>query len=61
MTRQLGYGEEFLCNGGEFSKDSRGKYVRYQVIFDEDYCDKALDWVRSHCSEKGKPNMVAIK
>ena len=23
---------ELLCNGGEFSEDSRGKYVRYQVI-----------------------------
>ena len=30
---------EFLC---EFSEDSRGKYVRYQVTFDEDYRDKAL-------------------
>ena len=33
-------------------------YMRYQVIFDEDYHDKALDWVRSHCSEKGKPNVT---
>ena len=41
---------EFLCNGGKFSEDSRGKYVRYQVIFDEDYRDRALDWVRSNSS-----------
>ena len=34
---------DFLCNDGGLSEDSRGKYVRYQVIFDEDYCDRALD------------------
>lgn len=50
---------DFLCNGGEFSEDSRGKYVRHQVIFDEGYRDRALDWVRSNSSVKGKPNMVA--
>ena len=47
-----------MCNDGEFGEDSRGKHVRYQVIFDEDYRDKPLDWVRSHSSVKGKPNMV---
>ena len=51
--------KEFMCNDGEFSEDGRGKHVRYQVVFDEDYRDKALDWVRSHSSVKGKPNMVA--
>ena len=30
--------KEFMYNGGKFSEDSRGKHVRYQVIFDEDYC-----------------------
>ena len=34
---------EFLSNDGEFSEDSRGKYVRYEVIFDEEYRDRALD------------------
>ena len=48
-----------MYSGGEFSEDSRGKYVRYQVIFDEDYRDRALDWVHSNSSVKGKPNMVA--
>ena len=51
--------KEFLCNDGEFLEDSRGKHARYQVMFDEEYRDKALEWVRSHCSVKGKPNMVA--
>jgi len=34
---------EFLNNGGEFSEDGRGKYARYEVIFDEEYHDRALD------------------
>ena len=33
--------------------------MRYQVMFDEEYRDKALEWVGSHCSVKGKLNMVA--
>jgi len=42
-----------LSNGGEFSEDSRGKHVIYEVIFDEEYRDRALD---CHSSVKGKPN-----
>lgn len=48
-----------LYNDGEFPEDTRGKHVRYQVMFDEEYHDKALEWVHSHCSVKGKPNMIA--
>ena len=33
--------------------------MRYEVIFDEEHRDRALDWVRSHSSVKGKPNMVS--
>jgi len=33
---------EFLSNGGEFSEDDRGKYARYEAIFDEEYRDRAL-------------------
>ena len=40
--------KEFLCNDGEFLGDSRGKHVRYQVMFDEEYRDKALEWICSH-------------
>jgi len=59
VIKQLDYGGEFLGNGREFSEDSREKHVKYEVIFDEEYCDRALDWVHSHSSVKGKPNMVA--
>ena len=52
--------QDFLCNNGEFHEDSRGKYVRYQVISDEDYHDRALEWVHSNSSVKGKPN-VAVR
>jgi len=48
-----------LSNDREFSEDSRGKNVRCEVIFDEEYCNRALDWVRSHFSVKGNPIMVA--
>ena len=51
--------KDFLCNDGKFSEDNRGKYTRYQVMFDEEYRDIALEWVRTNCSIKGKPNMVA--
>ena len=42
----------YSCNGGEFSEDSRGKYMRCRVIFDEDYHDNALDWVGGNSSVK---------
>ena len=51
--------KEFMYNSGKFSEDSRGKHVRYQVIFDEHNCHKALDWVFSYSSVKGKLNIVA--
>jgi len=41
-----------------FIEDSRGKHARYEVIFDEEYHDRALDWVHSHSSVKGKPNII---
>ena len=64
MTRQLArlcrlWRKEFLCSDGEFDKDSRRKYVGYQIMFDEEYHDRALEWVHSHYSVKGRPNMVA--
>ena len=47
-----------LCSG-EFSENNRGKHARHQGLFDEDYHDIALDWVRNHSSVKGKPNVTA--
>jgi len=42
VIKQLDYGGEFLSNGGEFSEDCRGKHVKYEVIFDKEYRDRAL-------------------
>ena len=50
---------DWITNKGTFSESNKGKYKRYVVIEDEEYCDKALKWIRDNASAKGKPNMTA--
>ena len=36
----------FVANKGAFSDYRRASYTRYVVVMDEEYRDKALEWVR---------------
>ena len=52
--------KNFLENSGSFTVDGRGKYTRNKVLDNEEYCDLASEWARSHAYVKGKPNMTAL-
>ena len=39
--------KEFLSSGGDFTEDGRGRHDRYHIMMDEEYREKALEWVRS--------------
>ena len=51
--------KEFLKDLDEYGEERRGKHLRYQVINDEQYCDKALEWVRNNNNVIGQKNMTA--
>ena len=51
--------KEFLTNSKEYGEDSRGKYIRYQVLMDEQFREEALEWVRNNNNVSGKKNMTA--
>ena len=50
--------KEFLKGPDEYGEEHRGKHLRYQVINDEQYCDKALEWVGNN-NIIGQKNMTA--
>ena len=53
--------KDFLANKGAFSDYRRGSYTRYVVVMDEEYRDKALEWVRANSFVKGSPNLTAAR
>ena len=51
--------KQFLIDPDGFGEEHRGKYLLYQLMKDEQFCDQALEWVRANNNITGKKNMTA--
>jgi len=52
--------QQFVQNGGDFPEEEAKPRKQAAFRDDEELCEKARQWIRSHAHVKGQPNMRSM-